>query len=363
MQKDITKKLQDILEATKDNEIKLYQKYLLRLKEKVDQKLLKRSDLNILIGSNNKDIMTTNHLNHAYFISSILVIKSAITFVNTIIWAYKSYMARGFTHRYFYYELQAWLESIKEFDLEMPNIKKLYRFLIKKHNVFISLSIIDVGVVVDKEFETLFNQFVRAILTPDINKAINISNTYISSPNKVRLFWQGVILPALYEVGRQWSENIITVGQEHLATSICQRVMAVHYPKILHNVHYSSKSVLIACSPHELHEVGAIMLSDFLELEGINSLFIGANSSNKSIIKKIKIESPMAIAISTTIVGNILELKKLIQEIREDRETAEIKIVVGGQSFLSDPSLLEKLDYDFYSNDISKVTSYLKSLS
>ena len=236
-------------------------------------------------------------------------------------------------------------------------------FLIDKHNIFISLSIMEVGVVVDEEFETLFNQFLTAILTPDINKAIKISNTYISSPNKVRLFWQGVILPALYEVGRQWSENIITVGQEHLATSICQRVMAVHYPKILHNVHYSSKSVLIACSPHELHEVGAIMLSDFLELEGINSLFIGANSSNESIIKKIKIESPMAIAISTTIVGNILELKKLIQEIRDDRETAEIKIVVGGQSFLSDPSLLEKLDYDFYSNDISKVTSYLKSLS
>ena len=362
MQYDTITKLQEILNSINEDEQDIYNQNLHKLKESVDQKLLNRSDLTILIGANNIEIMTTNHLNHANFISSIIVIKSAKTLFDTIIWVYRTYIARGFTHRYFYYELKAWFDSIEELELEIPNIKRLYIFLIGKHNIFISLSTIQSNLVVDEKFANILNQFIEAILAPDINRAIEISNKYINNIDEVKIFWQGVILPALYEVGRQWSENIITVGQEHMATSVCQRVMAVHYPKVLEYVDYDSKSVLVACSPHELHEVGARMISDFLEIEGFNSFFLGANTPNESIINIIKVEFPIAIAISTTLVGNIIELKKLIEQIREDTDTKDIKIILGGQSFLIDPSLLEGLDYDFYSKNPSEVITYLKAL-
>jgi len=352
-----------VLQTIDHKEQDIYATHLLTLKVKVDDKLLQKSDLTILIGANAINTMLTNHLNHALFMRSIFELKSAKTLVETIIWVYKTYMARGFTHRYFFYELLAWIESIEELNLAIPHIKTLYQLMVDKHELFISLAHIDDSIHVDSQFETNYKAFVQAILLPDINQAMDISNEFIQNNEDIALFWQGVILPSLYEVGRQWANNMITVGREHLATSIVQKVMALHYPKILNRIEFDAKRIVVACSPNELHEVGARMVSDLLELQGFNVLFLGANTPNSGIIDIIKLKSPIAIAISTTLVGNVVAVKELIEEINKEPGIENLKTIVGGQAYLADEALWKETKADFYANNISDMIEYIESFN
>jgi len=62
--------------------------------------LAKRKDLEELIGSGNQAVMEVNHVNHFNYISSLAALYDATSFVETVIWVFRTYMSRGFTPKY-----------------------------------------------------------------------------------------------------------------------------------------------------------------------------------------------------------------------------------------------------------------------
>src|SRR5690242_17155384 len=104
-------------------------------------------------------------------------------------------------------------------------------------------------------------RYLDAILKPNSREALEFTRDIIKSPDDVSFCWQKVIMPAMHQVGDLWAEGKITVGQEHLATSITQRVMSAFYPMILDAPRTKGKIVFVS-SPGELHDVGARMIAD-----------------------------------------------------------------------------------------------------
>jgi len=67
----------------------------------------KRKDLEELIGTGNLSVMEVNHLNHFNYMSSLAALYDATSFVETVIWVFRTYMSRGFTPKY-------WQEMLPE---------------------------------------------------------------------------------------------------------------------------------------------------------------------------------------------------------------------------------------------------------
>ena len=96
-----------------------------------------------------------------------------------------------------------------------------------------------------------------------------------------------VFQSSLYEVGRLWQENKITVAQEHYITAATQLIMSQLYPYISNNE--KTGKVLVATSvSRELHEVGVRMVADFFEMDGWKTYYLGANTPTESVIQTIK---------------------------------------------------------------------------
>jgi len=158
------------------------------------------------------------------------------------------------------------------------------------------------------------------------------------SPSALQL---RMILPAQREVGRLWQENVISVAQEHLATAVSQLVLSHLYPH-LPRPHGNGTRVLVACVEGELHDMGARMGADFLEMAGFEVRFLGANVPVARLVEAMREEAPQLLGLSATMHFHLPALREAIGAVRS--VAPMLPIVVGGGLCEAVPSLEAELD-------------------
>lgn len=153
-----------------------------------------------------------------------------------------------------------------------------------------------------------------------------------------------------YEIGRLWQINQITVAQEHYCTAATQLIMSQLYPYIFATE--KTGQVLVAtCVGGELHEIGMRMVSDFFEMAGWDTFYLGANTPASSILSELKQRRASVLAISATMTFHLSATTRLIQAVRADSELTAVKIIVGGYCFNIEPTLWQQVGADGYALD------------
>ncbi|MBN8230441.1 cobalamin-dependent protein [Corallococcus macrosporus] len=163
-----------------------------------------------------------------------------------------------------------------------------------------------------------------------------------------------VIQAAQYEIGRLWQENTISVAQEHLATAISQYVLA-HLYRHLPRDPSNGKIVMMACVEGELHEVGARMASDFLEMAGFDVRFLGANVPADHLARMVRETPPNLLALSVTMPFHMPQVREAVRKVRE--VSPSLPIAVGGLAFDWGPVLEEELAVTFFGKSVRELVS------
>ncbi len=166
-----------------------------------------------------------------------------------------------------------------------------------------------------------------------------------------------------YEVGRLWQTGEINVAQEHYCTAATQSIMSRLYPQWLaaHDPHHTRRLVS-ACVGNEMHEMGIRMLTDFFEMEGWDTYYLGANVPDRSLLEAIISYKADLVAISVTMTFHVHLVQQLITIIRSNRQTAYVKIIVGGLPFNIDRELWKKVGADGYAPDADGATKLAETL-
>ncbi|AIQ45320.1 cobalamin-binding protein [Paenibacillus sp. FSL R7-0273] len=153
-----------------------------------------------------------------------------------------------------------------------------------------------------------------------------------------------------YEIGRLWQLGRITVAQEHFCTACTQSIISQLYPRWIQA--QSGRKRLVATGVgEELHEIGLRMLTDFFEMEGWNTFYLGSNMPAESLIRYLKEQPADLLAVSVTMTFHVSEVVRLIGMIRSHGELDGLKIMVGGMPFNIDRDLWKKVGADGYAPD------------
>lgn len=163
--------------------------------------------------------------------------------------------------------------------------------------------------------------------------ALAIATDALANGAEIEDLYADVFQDALYDVGRRWETNAITVAQEHMATAVTQYVMA-HVFGTLEPVAPSRGVAVMTGVPGELHHVGALMISDMLEAHGWQVQFLGSSLPIPSILAAIKEAKPQLLGISVTMPFNLHHAVRLIAEAKHD--APDVRTVVGGAAFRLD---------------------------
>lgn len=174
------------------------------------------------------------------------------------------------------------------------------------------------------------NSYTTSLLAGDRVACRAIVEQLLRDDCPVKILYQELFQKSLYHVGDLWERNIISVAREHVATAITESLLPLVFPTAC-AAPKTGKKVVVACTAHELHQLGARMVADFLEMNGWDSLFLGSNTPQDSLVHYLHEQKPDLLCLSLSVQMNLRHLIETIAFVR--KSCAELPIAVGGQAF------------------------------
>jgi methanogenic corrinoid protein MtbC1 len=175
----------------------------------------------------------------------------------------------------------------------------------------------------------------------------------------IREIYLHVFQPVLREVGRLWQTSQISVAMEHYCTAATQVFMSEFYPQIF-DTPKIGRRLVAACVGEELHEIGIRMVCDFFEMDGWNTIYLGANTPPAGILSLLGQQKVDVLAISTTITIHLGQVTDLIARVRSSG--SPVKILVGGYPFNVSPELWRSVGADGFAPDARLAIATANSL-
>jgi methanogenic corrinoid protein MtbC1 len=199
--------------------------------------------------------------------------------------------------------------------------------------------------------------FVTALLNGERKSAVTIAVEALRGGASALDVYGDLLQPALYEVGRLWENNQISVADEHMATAIVQYVIGQLYDRLEIQAPTRGRMV-IAGVPGELHQVGANMAADLLEAHGWDVRFLGANVPERSVLSAIARHDAKVVGLSMTMLPHLPGLRQLVRAIRGTFSAAP-RIVVGGRAFQASATLWQDVGADVYAPNLREAIRLL----
>jgi methanogenic corrinoid protein MtbC1 len=169
----------------------------------------------------------------------------------------------------------------------------------------------------------------------------------------------GLIAPSQYRVGDLWESGQISVATEHMATATNAYVAVSTYAPLARSVAGAPKA-LIACTPDELHDLGAHLVANLLECDGWDVDFLGASMPLRDLLDAAGARKPRVIGLSAALSSHLGSVRETVRALRESLGSDCPPIVVGGNAFRGDPSLWRAVGADRCASDGSDAVAVLR---
>lgn len=207
----------------------------------------------------------------------------------------------------------------------------------------------------------LASSYLEHVLNARRNQAVQVILDAVREGADVRDVYMHVFQPVQYEIGRLWFTNQVSIAQEHYCTAITQLVMSYLYPWIM-TWEKNGCTAVVCCVSEELHEIGVRMVSDFLEMRGWDTYYLGSNTPEEEIVNAAARQRPDLVGISATMRSHFYKVEAIISGIRQNPDLERTKIMVGGQYFLNHPQAWERCGADGFAPDADQAVEMAERL-
>jgi MerR family transcriptional regulator, light-induced transcriptional regulator len=199
----------------------------------------------------------------------------------------------------------------------------------------------------EKAYETFLDYLKKEDKQYAVTYAINLLNEGIET---IETLYLNYLAKALIDFTCTDQDEDICIWKEHTRTSIIRTILEISYQHVLkrlETVQKVHKKIVVTTPAFEYHEIGAIMNTHFMLLEGFDATYIGANTPKSEILSAIKAYRPDYIALSVTNPYNLVITKQVTDELK--LKYPEVKIILGGQAFHHHEALTHlQYDHIFY---------------
>ena len=321
-----------------------YHRSLALLTEEVGRDLESRDDLGTLLGGHASDLLWSIHKYHSELMDTVLCLGSQNLLVRSLAWTYRVGCARGFSPDVFPVVFAAWQAAIR---LRIPAplaepILELYAWMILQHPVFLAHAggpQARAGLAAD--LEPLLEELLAGDFLAADRRVMGLQGEH---PGLQGLYLE-VLAPIMEEIGLRWETARITEAQEHLASALVMRMMSVSYAQTRLEPQ-PDRRVLVCCGPQELHQIGAWMVADFLELAGWDVRLLGADTAIPGLLDLIGAFRPHLLILSVAMPIHLRQSRQLIEQVRQHPAAGGLRIMVGGQAFRMAPELTQAMGAD-----------------
>jgi MerR family transcriptional regulator, light-induced transcriptional regulator len=195
----------------------------------------------------------------------------------------------------------------------------------------------------DPLFE-LGQRYLRALLDGQRHVASQLIRRAVEGGTSIRDIYLQVFQRSQHEIGRLWQTNQLSVAQEHYCTAATQLIMSQLYPYIFAS-EKNGRALVATCVSGDLHEIGVRMVSDFFEMEGWDTFYLGANTPKPDLLRTLEQRRADVLAVSATMTFHVRAVADLIEAVHAEHGD-RVKVLVGGYPFNIAPDLWRRVGAD-----------------
>ena len=138
-----------------------------------------------------------------------------------------------------------------------------------------------------------------------------------------------VIAPALWLIGELWERGQISIAEEHIATEITVRVIALQREAQRVAEGRGRHRVMLATTPGELHVVALRMVENLIRGAGYEVIMLGPDVPAATLATAARHHRADVLCLSTTMTGRRDDVLAVIDEVRDAWPPAAF--VLGGR--------------------------------
>ena len=178
--------------------------------------------------------------------------------------------------------------------------------------------------------------FTDIILTEDLQKAWMYLKSWKSSKQlKVKDVFTEILSPVLTETGNLWFRGELSISEEHLISGKIRELIIMTTSEELQDLRPVRKDRnlwLGLCAPAEEHDIGLLMSSRLMMLEGWDAIFLGTGVPLPDLLSMIRKYSPDVVNISITMTSHISGLEVFLESLQR-LKGRDFRIIIGGSVF------------------------------
>lgn len=122
-------------------------------------------------------------------------------------------------------------------------------------------------------------------------------------------------------------------------------IMSQLYPRIFATERVG-RSFVGAGVGDDLHEIGIRMVADFFEMEGWDTVYLGANVPAADLVRLLEDRRPAIVGLSVCTTPNLSAALRTIETIRASSGCRGVRIMIGGRAINLVPELGRQMDAD-----------------
>lgn len=203
--------------------------------------------------------------------------------------------------------------------------------------------------------------YLHALLAGQRTRARDLLLNAVAVNAPVAQLYLQVFQPALREIGRLWQANRISTAQEHYASAATQWIMS-QLDSYLPRSKHRGRNFLCTCVGGETHAIGLRMVCDFLDMDGWQTYYLGADTPADSIISEAVQRRADVVGISAAMLIHLDSVASLIRALRREPALPNLRIMVGGRPFLLAPELHQRLGADATATDAQEAVANANAL-
>ncbi len=142
-----------------------------------------------------------------------------------------------------------------------------------------------------------------------------------------------IIAPAMWLIGELWQRREISVAEEHIATEISMRVLALQREAQRLADSRPERLVMLAAPSGEQHVVALKMVGNLLREAGYDAVMVGADVPAHALAEAARRHQPDVLCLSATMPGGSDQVLVSIHEVQQ--LAPDTAFIVGGRGLTS----------------------------
>lgn len=160
-----------------------------------------------------------------------------------------------------------------------------------------------------------------------------------------------IVQPTMVEIGERWHRGEINVAAEHFATQFVRRKLSSLLN--MFDAEASNITIVMACAPNELHDLGALLTSLFMVRRGWHVIYLGPQVPLNDLLETVQELAPDLVCLSASLPETALQLAEVARVLHST--FPHLLIGYGGRVFNKAPEVRASISGTFLGEDAREV--------